>query len=215
MVSSKDGGGKSPPEKTRLTDRKRRAILDAALAEFEANGFEATSMDRIAATANVSKRTVYNHFDSKETLYDNMRREILQAIQHAVKPYEATETLASQLESIARSHIKLHTSDAFMKFARVSVSRCIHSPALAASSFKELRKSHYAMVQWIKDAAEDGRLAVADPNLAAGQFIALLRARVLWPQLIGAQPKPSRKEQKMIIESTIAIFLDHYATDGP
>jgi TetR/AcrR family transcriptional regulator of autoinduction and epiphytic fitness len=35
----------------RLTDRKREAIIQAAIAEFRANGFEITSMDKIAATA--------------------------------------------------------------------------------------------------------------------------------------------------------------------
>ena len=53
----------------RLTDRKREAIVAAAIAEFRANGFEVTSMDKIAATAGVSKRTVYNHFPSKEELF--------------------------------------------------------------------------------------------------------------------------------------------------
>ncbi|HEX5664228.1 MAG TPA: helix-turn-helix domain-containing protein, partial [Xanthomonadaceae bacterium] len=53
----------------RLTDRKRAAILEAAVAEFRESGYEATSMDRIAASAGVSKRTVYNHFPSKEVLF--------------------------------------------------------------------------------------------------------------------------------------------------
>ncbi|MFL6609269.1 MAG: TetR/AcrR family transcriptional regulator, partial [Pseudomonas sp.] len=35
----------------RLTERKREAILQAAIAEFRSSGFEVTSMDRIAATA--------------------------------------------------------------------------------------------------------------------------------------------------------------------
>lgn len=51
----------------RLTDRKREAIIQAAIAEFRANGFEITSMDKIAATAGVSKRTVYNHFLAKRS----------------------------------------------------------------------------------------------------------------------------------------------------
>ncbi len=60
----------SPP--TRLTDRKRLAILAAAAEQFRTQGYEATSMDRIAAVAGVSKRTVYNHFPSKEDLFGEM-----------------------------------------------------------------------------------------------------------------------------------------------
>src|SRR3954468_23745434 len=54
---------------TRLTDRKRDAIVQAAIAEFRANGFEATSVDKVAARAEVSKRTLYNHFPSKDELF--------------------------------------------------------------------------------------------------------------------------------------------------
>ena len=54
------------PVTARLTDRKREAIIQAAIAEFRDNGFKVTSMDRIAARAEVSKRTVYNHFPSKD-----------------------------------------------------------------------------------------------------------------------------------------------------
>ncbi len=38
-----------PP--SRLTDRKRAAIVEAAIDEFRIAGYEATSMDRIAARA--------------------------------------------------------------------------------------------------------------------------------------------------------------------
>ena len=58
----------------RLTDRKHAAILEAAVAEFRSAGFDATSMDRIAASAGVSKRTVYNHFPTKESLVLELQR---------------------------------------------------------------------------------------------------------------------------------------------
>ena len=38
----------------KISEQKRSAILAAALGEFEANGYRATSMDRIAARARVS-----------------------------------------------------------------------------------------------------------------------------------------------------------------
>jgi AcrR family transcriptional regulator len=44
----------------------RDAILDAAIELFITEGFEATPMDSIAASANVAKGTLYYHFASKE-----------------------------------------------------------------------------------------------------------------------------------------------------
>ncbi|MEM9705110.1 MAG: TetR/AcrR family transcriptional regulator [Pseudomonadota bacterium] len=50
-------------------DAKEAAIIDAARQTFLANGFDGASMDKIALTAGVSKRTVYNRFRSKEALF--------------------------------------------------------------------------------------------------------------------------------------------------
>lgn len=43
-------------------------ILDVALEQFVAHGFEGTSMEKIAVAANVSKRTLYSRFGSKRAL---------------------------------------------------------------------------------------------------------------------------------------------------
>ena len=48
---------------------KQTQIVEAAAALFLKSGFGAVSMDMIAATANVSKRTVYSYFSTKEALF--------------------------------------------------------------------------------------------------------------------------------------------------
>ncbi|MEM7595548.1 MAG: TetR/AcrR family transcriptional regulator, partial [Cyanobacteria bacterium P01_A01_bin.83] len=48
---------------------KTEAILTGAMKEFLANGYAATSMDKVAKTAQVSKATVYSHFGDKESLF--------------------------------------------------------------------------------------------------------------------------------------------------
>ena len=51
------------------SERKRRAILEAATEVFLRDGYLGTNMDDIAALSEVSKQTVYKHFDSKEALF--------------------------------------------------------------------------------------------------------------------------------------------------
>ena len=50
--------------------RTRARILEAALAEFRDRGYERTGLRRIAAAARVTTGAVYNHFGSKEGLFD-------------------------------------------------------------------------------------------------------------------------------------------------
>ena len=61
---------------TRDTSRKRDSILDAALEAFQNEGFDNASMDRIAEIAGASKRTVYNHFATKEDLINQIYLEL-------------------------------------------------------------------------------------------------------------------------------------------
>jgi AcrR family transcriptional regulator len=57
----------------------RQTILDAAYRLFRRKGFTRVSMDEIAASAAVTKRTLYYHFASKDTLLG----EVLE-VQHAL-----------------------------------------------------------------------------------------------------------------------------------
>ena len=61
------------PVVKRLPRREReRQMLEAAAVAFGRNGFDATSMDEIAAACGVTKPMLYNYFKSKEGLYAAM-----------------------------------------------------------------------------------------------------------------------------------------------
>ena len=54
----------------RLSAKKRKeSLLNVALEVFSSKGYENTSMEEIAELAGVTKPIVYQHFDSKKSLY--------------------------------------------------------------------------------------------------------------------------------------------------
>ena len=57
------------PRKRLVLRRREEAILEAALALFGGSGWQAVTVDAIAARAEVAKGTVYLHFASKDELY--------------------------------------------------------------------------------------------------------------------------------------------------
>ena len=116
----------------RLTDRKREDILRAAIDEFRGSGFEATSMDRIAASAGVSKRTVYNHFPSKEVLFAEIMLQLWERSMAQVDlAYRADQPLRDQLRQLLRQKLDMLADTSFIDLARVAIAETIHSPERA------------------------------------------------------------------------------------
>lgn len=196
----------------RLTDRKRAAIVEAAIEEFRAAGFEATSMDRIAARASVSKRTVYNHFPSKEALFAAILRELWDESRTNNGPaYRADEPLRPQLLELLQRKLRLLNDEAFLSLARVAIAAGIHSPERARDMVARLGEREEDLTVWIRAAAADGRLKTSDPLFAALQLQGIVKGFAFWPQVTMGQPPLSKNEQKKVAESAADMFLARYA----
>ncbi|MTD53359.1 TetR/AcrR family transcriptional regulator [Amycolatopsis pithecellobii] len=68
------------PGRRQRSENKQAAILDAAELLFVRDGYELTSVDAIAAEAKVSKRTVYDHFGDKRTLFEGVLTRVADAL---------------------------------------------------------------------------------------------------------------------------------------
>lgn len=82
-----------------------RALLEAALREFVARGYEAMSLEAIAAAAGVSKLTLYRHWDSKLALV----REVLQSLSDET-PMEDQGSLEKDLSVLLREAYRASTA---------------------------------------------------------------------------------------------------------
>ncbi|MBK1657818.1 TetR family transcriptional regulator [Paracraurococcus ruber] len=72
-----------PRSRARAPDQTRRAILDAALAEFADKGLSGARVDEIAARTATTKRMIYYYFGSKEGLYAAVLEEMYGGIRDA------------------------------------------------------------------------------------------------------------------------------------
>lgn len=59
---------KGPNRMEKKKEQTRSRIIEVALKLFEEQGFALTTMEQIAATADVAKGTLYNHFPNKESI---------------------------------------------------------------------------------------------------------------------------------------------------
>ncbi|CAI8924543.1 TetR/AcrR family transcriptional regulator [Pseudomonas zeae] len=195
----------------RLTDRKREAIIQAAITEFRANGFEITSMDKIAATAGVSKRTVYNHFPSKEELFAEILNQLwarISAEQSVV--YNRDQPLREQLRPMLQAKMQLMADENFLTLARVAIAATIHSPERAQNMVERMGKREEGLTVWIRAAQADGRLKPVDPEFAAQQVQGLLKTFAFWPQMSMGRAALDVDMQNSVAESALQMFLAHY-----
>ena len=195
----------------RLTDRKREAIIQAAIAEFRVNGFEITSMDKIAATAGVSKRTVYNHFPSKEELFAEILNQLWDRVTAEQEtPYSPVLPLREQMKRILSAKLDMMRDDNFLDLARVAIAAAIHSPERAQSMVARMGEREEGLTVWIRAAQADGRLMAVAPEFAAQQIQGLLKSFAFWPQISMGQPGLSAEMQNMVVESALDMFLASY-----
>lgn len=84
-----------------IRQKSKSNIMTAALTEFALHGFEATSIAQIARRAEVSKGLLYNYFESKEDLVEQL---ILKAVNENEEAIAAliTQDPAQTLEGIIR-----------------------------------------------------------------------------------------------------------------
>jgi len=199
-------------ERLRLTDRKRQAIVDAAIEEFRQHGFEVANMDRIAGRAQVSKRTVYNHFSGKDALFEAILERLWAATEAQVKlSYRADQPLRVQLLKLIEQKLAMSGDPQFLDLARVLIAEAIHAPQRARDMLGRLGGREEGLTVWIRAAMADGRIKAGDPAFAAAQLQALVKGFAFWPQITMGQPPLDAAQQRQVADSAADMFLCFHA----
>jgi TetR/AcrR family transcriptional regulator, regulator of autoinduction and epiphytic fitness len=200
------------PGDAKRGDAKRTAIVIAATAAFLAHGYEAASMDAIAADACVSKRTVYNHFPSKRELFRAVTQRLYAGLIEAdARPDSADEPPEIALPRLARAILRHLRQPEVCGLLRLVIAEGRRIPELAAE-FQSVGKGPAVGVVERYFAAEQsrGRLVAADPLLAAQQFLGAVKESLYWPALIGV---PTRADEDEVIAAATRMILRVYAVD--
>ncbi|QDG75519.1 TetR/AcrR family transcriptional regulator [Labrenzia sp. PHM005] len=192
-----------------VSDQKKKQIVEAAIAEFQEKGFAGASMDRISERAQVSKRTVYNHFESKETLFKAINQCLADQINSALEvPYDPDKPIRDALIELGWAEGELMVNPCFMSLARMIMSETIRDPELAADMNARMTKLT-VFAEFMERATSEGRLAVNDPNVAAEQFLGLIKSRSFFPNIY-ANRVAERDEMDKIINESVDLFLAQY-----
>lgn len=192
------------------TEKKRKDIIDAAIEEFKEQGFLGAKTTSIAKKANVSSRTLYNHFESKEALFDAIS-EIMLEQNRSMEPvaYDTDRDLGEQLKEALWRYIAVITDETAIGLNRMVLSELIRDLDRSRKFFMETEAHDYPMTGLISGAMDAGVIRKTDPVFATNQLLALVKNFFFWPEFfLGESPTP-----KDVLDDCVAMFVAHYKTE--
>ncbi|MEU8122824.1 TetR family transcriptional regulator [Spirillospora sp. NPDC049024] len=131
------------PLRERKKLRTRRAIQDHALRLFSERGYDETTVEQIAAAAEISPSTFFRYFPTKEDVvvtdeYDPIMAEVMRGQPAGLSPIEALRATLRELLPL------MYEADLDTVNARMRLTSRV--PSLRARTFESMREGTHAML---------------------------------------------------------------------
>lgn len=195
---------------------KRAAILDAAQRCFCEQGYAATSMDMVAASAGVSKATIYAHFAGKDDLFGAIicRRCDDQVEGLGRIRMDAGGDGRAALTAIARALMDLFLAPEVMAIYRVVVAESPRHPDLARVYYEQGPwRGKQRIAEALTALDRQGLLTIPDPWQATDLFVNMLRGEVFHRALLGLA-RAERLTAETTIAESVRVMLAAYGQPG-
>jgi AcrR family transcriptional regulator len=144
----------------------RGAIAEAAMGLFVKRGFDHVTVAEIAHAANVSEKTVFNYFPTKEDIFFDEVPERLEALADAVRGRGSGQSLLEALHGLHAAQCSRLASPGFAHFSRL----ISESPALQAKEMKVMGQFADVLAVTIR---EELGVHPADAQVAANLLMAV------------------------------------------
>jgi AcrR family transcriptional regulator len=184
------------PAREKSTPSPAARILAAADKLFYGKGIRSVGVDAIAAAADVSKRTLYNHYPSKDALISAYLNARFRQIEPSDAP--AREQLLGLFDRLERAFARTGFRGCPFVNAVAEIGDPKHPSRDIAIRFKEERR------QWFKALLE--RIEVRDPEALATQ-LAILAEGAIATALVRGEPscaRLARAAAEVLLESASA-----------
>lgn len=192
----------------KLTDKKRKDIVKAAIEEFQEHGFRGAKTSRIAKKANVSSRTLYNHFETKDALLDEISKIMIHQKAAVEKvPFDPQRDLESQLAETLERYIEAVTDQETLILTRMVTAEMLIDLERSRDYYAQLATFQNPITQLIAEAMDAGAIRSANPEYAARQLSSLIKDFFYTPEFMLGQ----KQDNKGVMADCIKMFLAHYA----
>jgi TetR/AcrR family transcriptional repressor of mexJK operon len=200
--------------------RKRQTILSAGRELFLSNGYRGTSVDQIAASAEVSKQTVYKHFGDKHELLlaivDNALQSTVTPFLGRIRVLADTTDLEADMTALAADYLRAVLQEPVVQLRRLVVGEANRVPELAGLYYEQAPARTLAAFAECFSALNDrGLLRIAEATYAAEHFAFLVVGRCIDQALFCGGPEVlAAIDVESHVRSAVQVFLAAYRSDA-
>ncbi len=202
------GGGRSGGRPTvEAAAQLEITILDAATAAFLADGYAATTIEAIARTCRVAKRTIYARWSGKPALFRAVLERLMAKWLSDAGDWSAIDDLADALNDAAVHILAIALTPEAVALNRLLIAESARFPELPLMMRQAGSAEGTARIAALLDGAiARGALTPRDTVFAAEQFLHLVLAG---PQrrALGLGPELDEQQLQVWREASVALFL--------
>jgi AcrR family transcriptional regulator len=190
--------------------QRRQEILDTATALFLEKGSSGYSIDDIIKRTGGSKRTIYKLFPCKQDLFGAIAQVVVRKILEPIEiPALGERPIDDVLREFGENYIAVKTSGEFSKLYGSILAEATRFPDTCRGVFEAgPARVNAALAEVLAHYEARGQVALTNRELAAEQFIAMLRTERMLAASIGLEPPPSKTAIRRLVANAVTIFLD-------
>lgn len=182
-------------------------ILDAAQELFLSQGFEATSLNQIAAGASATKRTLYVKIGDKSELFAHVVRRLLDQRRQKLNDTAAAGSPAERLVQFGENLLDVALDLDVLRLYRVMVAEAPRFPALASLMEEQITHgAHASLAELLRNETGRGRIMLDDPETAAEFLLTMIISSPQRSALFGLEPWEAPRRSRWV-RAAIALFL--------
>ncbi len=203
-----------------MAGRKGALILDTARQMFLERGYDATSLDDVAAASGVSKTTVYNNFQDKEGLFSAVVLAVTERAEQIISELSATlsgdEPIAGRLTAVARALAYGVLNPAVVQLRRLAIAEALRFPGIVTAYWERAPARTLALLtESFTQLAARGQLDIDDPAAAAAIFAYAVLGLYQDQALLQPDRPLARADLDQHVGQVVAAFLRAYAVTPP
>lgn len=191
-------------------EEKVAQILNVAVVEFLSKGLDAASMHNISLTAEVSKRTLYKYYPTKDDLYNALVDELLASATDMYQfDYESEVDIETQVKNIVSTKIELTLTDSFLDISKIVIGEMLKGRSPSAEQLEQFYAAELLFIRWIEHGQKEGKISkdVSAEDIA-NQFHSIMKGQIYWPVLLGLENKSTLDLEK--VKSTTTNFFRQF-----